>query len=63
MRRQAVNIFLKIIKVLHGKSVAHTLKKTCKIAVVHISAKINEFLDNILSMNTIAWNLSDHGVL
>ena len=62
MRRQAVNIFFKD-KVVHGKRVAHTLKKICKVAAVLISAKISTFLDNIFSMSTIAWNLSDHGVL
>lgn len=63
MRRQAVNIFFFKDKVVHGKSVAHTLKKICKVSTVYISARINILLDNILTISTIAWNLSDLGVL
>lgn len=63
MRRQAVNIYFFKDKVVHGKSVVHTLKKICKVSTVHISARINILLDNIFSISTIAWNLSGLGVL
>jgi hypothetical protein len=61
MRKQAVKIFFKD-KVVHGKSVAHNLKKICKVTAVHINAKLIHFIC-YFSMITVACNLSGHCIL
>lgn len=49
MWKKAVN--LKKIKVVHVKSVAHTLKKICEVVAAHINAKLLHF---------ISYTLNDH---